>query len=92
MDAIIHHKKDPLWIRVLCTGIGSGGFAILFGANFLDGSIAFGIGLLLQLLMLWFEKHHVGRFANLLICSMFVTGFLRLCFLCVWDFRFRRTR
>lgn len=74
MDAIIHHKKDPLWIRVLCTGIGSGGFAILFGANFLDGSIAFGIGLLLQLLMLWFEKHHVGRFANLLICSMFVTA------------------
>ena len=67
MDAIIHHKKDPLWIRVLCTGIGSGGFAILFGANFLDGAIAFGIGLLLQLLMLWFEKHHVGRFANLLI-------------------------
>lgn len=74
MDAIIHHKKDPLWIRVLCTGIGSGGFAILFGANFLDGAIAFGIGLLLQLLMLWFEKHHVGRFANLLICSMFVTA------------------
>ena len=24
--------------------------------------------------MLWFEKHHVGRFANLLICSMFVTA------------------
>ncbi len=74
LDAIVNHKKDPLWIRVLSTGIGSGGFAILFGSNLVDGIIAFGIGLLLQLLIIWFEKHNVGRFANLLICSMFVTA------------------
>lgn len=40
LERIRNHKKDPLWIRVLSTGIGSGGFAILFGANILDGIVA----------------------------------------------------
>ncbi len=60
MDAIIHHKKDPLWIRVLCTGISDPVVLPFCSSEFLDGSIAFGIGLLLQLLMLWFENTMLG--------------------------------
>lgn len=74
LERIRNHKKDPLWIRVLSTGIGSGGFAILFGANILDGIVATFIGCMLTFLMLGCEKHKVGRFATLLFSSIFVTA------------------
>ena len=63
----------PRLVLVLASGFGAGGFAILFGAKLLEGVVAFGIGILLQLLLFGFKKYKVARFAGLLLSSMFIT-------------------
>ena len=62
------------WLRVLCCGIGSGGFAYLFGGGVMDLFFAFLIGMLLQVLMFAQSQQKMARFAKSLFYSMFVTA------------------
>lgn len=64
----------PDYLLVLASAFGSGGFAILFGANIIEGVIAFFVGAVLQLLTASLKKHKVARFARILIGSMFVSA------------------
>ncbi len=75
-DKLEECKKLPFapdYLQMIAMGIGSGGFAILFGATAMEGGFACLIGLVLYLLTKVMKKNKVARFAVLLLSSMFIT-------------------
>lgn len=67
-------KPPARWLQVLCCGIGSSGFAYLFGGELLDLFFSFMIGILLQLVMFSQSNQKMARFSKSLFYSMFVTA------------------
>lgn len=65
-------KKAPWYLLLLSYGFGSGGFAILFGANIFEGLAAFFTGVLLYFLQTLMKKYKMARFAMVLLSSMYV--------------------
>jgi uncharacterized membrane protein YjjP (DUF1212 family) len=62
----------PRWILLVSSGIGSAGFCYLFGGQPLDAVFAFFIGLLEEILLLYFAKQKLSRVLSNVFASMFV--------------------
>jgi len=59
--------------QIFFCGLGSGCFAYLFGGTGLDGVIAFIIGAILQIFLIWFKKQSLSKFITNILGSSLVT-------------------
>jgi len=59
--------------QIFFCGLGSGCFSFLFGGTALDGVIAFIIGAVLQIFLLWFKKQSLSKFITNILGSGLVT-------------------
>ena len=73
---LIACKEPPAEQRLLMTlacAFGSAGFSVLFGGSLLDGAAAFVVGLFLQTLLYFLQKHNVSRFPVNIVAAFAVT-------------------
>lgn len=70
----------PAWQQVLACGVGSAGFAILFGGIWRDGVIALFVGFLLQILLLKMNEWGVARLLTKFWGAIFVVSMTLLLF------------
>lgn len=68
----IPNPRKSLWV-VGC-GLGCSTLCFIFGGKLIDMAFALVIGVLLELLILWFNKQKMPRFAKCLFNSLFVTA------------------
>ncbi|MBQ8040144.1 MAG: threonine/serine exporter family protein [Lachnospiraceae bacterium] len=59
--------------QIFFCGLGSGGFAYLFGGTALDALMAFIIGAVLQIFLIWFKKQALSKFITNILGSGLVT-------------------
>ncbi|MEG1381314.1 MAG: threonine/serine exporter family protein [Ruthenibacterium sp.] len=57
---------------VLACGIGAACFSYLFGGTIVDAVAAMGTGVLLQLFLLFFERHPTGKIIRIILCAAMV--------------------
>jgi uncharacterized membrane protein YjjP (DUF1212 family) len=67
---LVTYKKPVL---ILGSGIGCAGFCYLFGGHASDAVFAFLIGMLEEMLLLWFAKKKLSRVLSNVFASIFVT-------------------
>jgi uncharacterized membrane protein YjjP (DUF1212 family) len=72
LDECKKRGSYPRWIQLVSSGVGSAGFCYLFGGQPLDAVFAFFIGLLEEILLLYFAKQKLSRVLSNVFASMFV--------------------
>lgn len=74
LEACNQSKGYSNWLQILACGIGSAGFAYLFGGSVIDAIYALLIGLLEQYLLDFFARKKVSRVIKNLFASIFVAS------------------
>lgn len=80
LEEIRNIPEVPPWQQVLACGMGSAGFAILFGGIWQDGVIALLVGFLLQMLLIKMSEWGIAKLLTRFWGAIFVVGMTLLLF------------
>lgn len=72
LNTIKEERPYPHWVMVIAKGIGAGGFAAMFGGNYLDVIISLIIGMVFALVQVFLGRFETSKFFEDIICGSII--------------------